>query len=43
MQVIEKFESFSIALLGEFNCLSFGKPVGFLVLSVGQVNFPGRM
>ena len=42
MQVIEKLESFSIALLGAFNCLRFGKPVGFLVFSVGQVAFPGR-
>jgi hypothetical protein len=42
MQVIEKLEGFSIALFGAFNRLRFGKPVGFLILSVGQVAFPGR-
>jgi hypothetical protein len=42
MQVIEKLERFPIALLGTLNSLRFGKPVGFLVLSVGQVAFPGR-
>ena len=43
MQVIEKLESFSITLLGAFNGLRFGKPAGFLVFSVGQVAFPGRI
>jgi hypothetical protein len=42
MQVIESFKRFSIALLGALNGLRFGKPVGFLILSVGQVAFPGR-
>jgi hypothetical protein len=42
MQVIESLKRFSIALLGALNRLRFGKPVGFLVLSVGKVAFPGR-
>ena len=42
MQVIESLKRFSIALLGALNRLRFGKPVGFLVSSVGQVAFPGR-
>jgi hypothetical protein len=42
MQVIENFERFSITQLSALNRLRFGKPVGFLVSSVGQVAFPGR-
>jgi hypothetical protein len=43
MQVIEKLESFCIALLGSFNRLRFGEPGALRLLSVGQVAFPGRM
>jgi hypothetical protein len=43
MQVVEKLESFRIALLGFFDRLRFGDPGALRMLSVVQVAFPGRM
>jgi len=41
MQVVHNLEGFCITLLGKFNGSSFREPFT-LLLSVGQVAFPGR-